>query len=470
MKEILKLSHICTEKPRNFKLQDFNLNICEGDIIYLFANTDVEKNVIINILTGVRNDYTGNIHLYGELKSWNSELAHAGRVFYVDERRQLVYRFNIMENICAMVKGACGDIVIPKNAHYSETQKLLDFLQLSRNPRDQIEDFSHYEKQLVCIAKMLYRGARILLLNGAENTYNMREILHLRQLIRKLADKGIAIVLFQKQPEEILSVCTKCILMRGGSDSKVLFQPEITKERIAEYRIIHSQTEPAFFAEGEMNRTAYRVLGYYDLGIDSNVGFAEYIQRLCQEDLQTQSEVLDLLKTAREPDNVAVIASDSADTMLDNLDLAANLDVYFWSLSARKRVLLQKHYSQYLRKAFLQKFGLDEEIRRIAELSYYERKLLSIYRWMQIGKYSSIILEEPYLNLQGAEVEGMRKYLAELSLEHGSVQIFSKNAAEMVRICDGIILSYNGKFIKYYSKCDFEDMITEAPKIIEGLI
>lgn len=470
MKEILKLSHIFTERPRNFRLQDFNLTICSGDIIYLFANTDVEKYVIIDILTGARKDYTGNIHLYGESKAWNSELAYESRVFYVDERKQLIYRFNIMENICAMVKTSSGDIVIPRHTHYSETKRLLDFLQLSRNPQEQIEDFSHYEKQLVCIAKMLYRGARILLLNGAENMYNMREILHLRQLIKKLADKGVAIVLFQKQPAEILPVCTKCVLMRDGRDSKILFQPEITKEQIAEYRIIQSQAEPDFSREGEKKDSVHRILGYYDLGIDSNVRFGKYMERLCREELHIQTEVYPFLKAARKLENTVVIALDSADTMMENLDLASNLDVYLWCLSARKRILLQKHYSQYLRKAFLQKFELNEEIRKITELSYYERKLLSIYRWMQIGRYSSIILEEPYLNLQGAEVEGMRKYLAELSQEHGSVQIFSKNAAEMVRICDGIILSYNGKYMKYYKKCDFEDLMAEAPQIIEGLI
>lgn len=470
MKEIIKLSHISTEKPRNFRLQDFNLTICGGDVIYLYANTDVEKNIIIEILTGVKRDYTGNIRFCGELKDWDSDFAYKSGVFYIDEKRQLVSSLNVMENICAMGKTSSADIVIPRFTHYTETNKLLEFLQLSKNPQDLVEGFSHYEKQLVCIAKMLYQGARMLLLNGAENKYNIREMLHLKQVITKLADRGIAIVLFQKQPAEILPACTKCILMRSGSDSKILFPPEITKERITEYRIIHSRAEPDLFPEMEKESSTYRILGYYDLGIDSNVRFAEYIQRLCGSGLQIQPEAGAFLKAAEKQENVVIITSDSADTMMENLDLAANLDVYFWSLSSRKRIMLQKHYSQYLRNAFLQKFGLNEEIREIAELSYYEQKLLSIYRWMQIGRYSSIILEEPYLNLQGAEVEGMRRYLEELSRNNDSVQIFSKNAAELVKVCHGIILSYNGEFIKYYSKYNYEDMMKEAPKIFEGLI
>ena len=82
MREILKLSHIYTDAPSNFKLRDFNLTVGSGEVIYLVANTDVEKYLIKDIITGMNADYRGGIYYRNRKQTrWNSQEAYVNGIF-----------------------------------------------------------------------------------------------------------------------------------------------------------------------------------------------------------------------------------------------------------------------------------------------------------------------------------------------------------------------------------------------------
>ena len=57
-----------------------------------------------------------------------------------------------------MKKTAPAEVIIPLGQELRRTREILELIGLQRNPEECIEHFSHLEKQLVCIAKMLYKG------------------------------------------------------------------------------------------------------------------------------------------------------------------------------------------------------------------------------------------------------------------------------------------------------------------------
>lgn len=486
MREILKLTHIYTDAPSNFKLRDFNLTVGSGEVIYLVANTDVEKYLIKDIITGMNADYRGGIYYRNRKQTrWNSQEAYVNGIFYVDERHQLVPKFTIMENICVMKKTAPAEVIIPLGQELRRTREILELIGLQRNPEECIEHFSHFEKQLVCIAKMIYKGAQILMIDGLENKYSMREILHMRSLVSVLSGMDLALIFLQRQPAEMLSICSKCVLMRRGSDVKVLFQPEITRERISEYRLSNTSSEakPENPVQEKVRRISrkfsvknqhgtekrYRIIGYYDLGVDSKVHFREYLQHLNESQVQVSIDG-ELLRDIVDRDGESLIVGiNSVEELMYNLNLGENLAFTFRYMEKRRRYLMRHKLCTYLRMEFLKKFDIDPKVRKLEELSYFERKLLSIYRWLQVGDTRSIILEEPYLNLQGDEIEQMQQYLTTICQEHAPVGIFSKNALELMKTCDVILLSYNQRFIKYYEKEDFDKIIPETTRMIDEL-
>lgn len=486
MKELLKLSHIFTEVPGNFQLQDFNLTIGSGEVIYVVADAEVEKYLIKDIMTGVIKDYSGSIYLYNSRQEkWSSEEAHNCGIFYVDERHQLVSKFTIIENVCVVKKISSGEIFINKYQQYKKTKEILDRIGLRREPDETIEEFSHFEKQLVCVAKMLYQGANVLIIDGLENKFSVREIQLMRRLAAILSSLDLALVFLQRQPTEMLTVCTKCVLMHGGSDVKVLFPPDITKETIAEYRLLHSQvgmktqkekgeqekyiTKKFTAAKRDGQEKKYSIIGYYDLGIDSKIHFGEYLQHLSEEVIRVSVDGMPLREIISKEKEVLIIGINSAQELLPNLNLGENLAFSFRHMEGDRKILMKHRLCSYLCMEFLMKFGINSGYRKLEELDYFERKLLSIYRWLQVGSRKTIILEEPYLNLHGSKIEQMQQYLKEISREYAPVGIFSKDAPEMIRICDAIVMSYNQRYIRFYDKAEFDQIIPEAAMIIDEL-
>lgn len=487
MREILKLSHIDTETPANFKLRDFNLTVGSGEIIYLVANTDVEKYLIKDIITGRCGDYQGSLYYRNrKMHDWNGQKAYDMGVFYVDERHQLVSKFSVLENICVMKKTKPSELVIPMSQELEKTKRILELIGLQKKPGECVEHFSHFEKQLVCIAKMLYKGAELLIVDGMENKYSMREIIHMRNLLSVLKEMDLAVILLQRQPEELLSVSTKCVLMHMGSDAKILFPPQITKESISEYRL-SNVSYPAnqdlqekekkdkistkfLVKDGAGTEERHRIIGYYDLGVDSKVHFKEYIQTLNDRAVQVTVNGCSLQEMAAREDEILNISSNSVSELMYHLDIGENLAFAFRFMEKRPRHLINRKFCSYLRIEFQRKFDIDPRKKRLQDLSYFEQKLLSIYRWMQVGHVGLIILEEPYLNLQGEEIDRMQQYLLEICRKYAPVALFSKNGQELMKTCNAILLSYNRRFIRYYKQEEFDKIIADTTRMIDQLV
>ena len=485
MKEILKLVHIYTGVAEQ-NLKDFNLTAGSGEIIYIEAETDIEKNQICSLLTGTTGDFRGSVYLNGKLQTdWNRQAADSAGIYYVDERHQLVPEMTVFENICVMKQTAPMEVLIPFQKQMKEVRKLLELTGLEKKPGEIIEKFSHFEKQLVCITRLLYRGVRLFVLDGMENKYSMREIRHMKNLVEKLAAMGIGIIFLQRQPAELLQICTKCVLLREGSDAKILFKPEISGNKITDYRLVFSRADVNYteFKPGssrEVNKTCFqleleqgnirtcRTVGFFDRVIDSNIHFKEYLKGLSGGRIKISVGGESLTKLLDDQRKVPLIGGNGPDgELLSNLDLGENLAFAFRYMEKRMRWYLSPRLCLYLKMEFLKKFNMDSKIRSLKEMSYFEKKLLAVYRWTQNGRLRAVILEEPYLNLQGEEIEQMQKYLLDISNGQGPVGIFSKNVTELIKTCEVIILSYNREYVKCYDKKDFGCIIPETARMIE---
>ena len=485
MKEILKLVHVYTGETDQ-DLRDFNLTAGSGEIIYIEAATDIEKNQICSLLTGITGDFRGNIYLHGKLQTgWNRQAADNAGIYFVDEKHQLVPEMTVFENICVMKQTAPSEVLIPFRKQMKEVRNLLELTGLQKKPGEKIGRFSHFEKQLVCIARMLYRGVRLFILDGMENKCSMREIRHMKNLVKKLAAMEIGIIFLQRQPAELLQICTKCVILRDGSDAKILFKPDISGSIIADYRLVFSQigvNHTTFQAKvgQEMNTTCFqiqfengviktcRTIGFFDLVIDSNIHFKEYLSKMTGRKIRVSVNGENLENLLEDRRKIPLIGSAGPDDeLLANLDLGENLAFAFRYMEKGLRWYLSPRLCLYLRMEFLKKFNLDSEIRNLKEMSYFEKKLLAVYRWLQTGNFHAIVLEEPYLNLQGEEIEKMQEYFLDISSRQKPVGIFSKNVAELIKTCEVIILSYNKEYVKYYDKENFDSIIPETARMIE---
>ena len=89
------------------------------------------------------------------------------------------------------------------------------------------------EAQRVEILKLLYRGARILLLDEPTAVLSPPEVAELWKVLRRLRDGGATIVLITHKLDEVMAVSENVTVMRMGETVATMATRETSPERIA---------------------------------------------------------------------------------------------------------------------------------------------------------------------------------------------------------------------------------------------
>jgi general nucleoside transport system ATP-binding protein len=126
-----------------------------------------------------------------------------------------VPNLSILENI---VLGEGGFLVNLGAAEDKVAALLADF-GLDVSPQTEIRHLALGQRQRVEIIKVLMRGSRVLLLDEPTSVLTPGEVTSLLDLLRRLRDQGIAVVLITHKLGEALAVSDRVTILRGGRNA-----------------------------------------------------------------------------------------------------------------------------------------------------------------------------------------------------------------------------------------------------------
>ena len=98
------------------------------------------------------------------------------------------------------------------------TSLLADF-GLDVSPHTEIRHLALGQRQRVEIIKVLFRGSRVLLLDEPTSVLTPGEVTSLLDLLRRLRDQGVAVVLITHKLGEALAVSDRVTILRGGRNA-----------------------------------------------------------------------------------------------------------------------------------------------------------------------------------------------------------------------------------------------------------
>jgi len=99
---------------------------------------------------------------------------------------------------------------------YSETEKVLDKLNVQIDPKDSVCDLHVGQQQIVEIAKALSLDARVIIMDEPTSAISEREIGLLFDLIKSLTERGVAIVYITHKLDELFQIADRVTVMRDG--------------------------------------------------------------------------------------------------------------------------------------------------------------------------------------------------------------------------------------------------------------
>jgi general nucleoside transport system ATP-binding protein len=193
-----------------------SLRIEKGAITGIVGENGAGKSTLMSILYGLYNADAGEIRVEGRaVRMDNPRDAIAHGIGMVHQHFMLVGTFTVLENL---VLGAEGGPLLAGGlaAARAELARLARDYGLAVDPDALVADLSVGEQQRVEILKVLFRGARILILDEPSAVLTPQETDQLFRILATLKAHGVTIVLITHKLREIMAATDAVHVMRQG--------------------------------------------------------------------------------------------------------------------------------------------------------------------------------------------------------------------------------------------------------------
>lgn len=216
---------------------DFNLK--EGEIHVLLGENGAGKTTLMNILYGLYQPTSGEIHIKGEkVDISNPNVAIEKGIGMVHQHFMLVQPFTVAENIVLGTEPSkFGGLKLDVEKAIKDVEKLSQEFGLAVDPNAKIQDISVGMQQRVEILKALYRGADILILDEPTAVLTPQEIEELGVIIRKLANQGKSVILITHKLKEVMSMSDRVTVIRRGKIIETLSTNDTNTDELAELMV-----------------------------------------------------------------------------------------------------------------------------------------------------------------------------------------------------------------------------------------
>ena len=193
--------------------KDIDLTLRNGEILALLGENGSGKTTLMNMLSGLYRPDSGQILIGGKEVSIHSPHdAISLGIGMIHQHFKLVDVLTVQENI---VLGT------PAGKHTArqldeEITSISGKFGLAVEPRRKIYSLSVGEKQTVEILKVLYRGARILILDEPTAVLTPQETEKLFAILRKMKEDGCAVIIITHKLNEVLAISDRVTILRKG--------------------------------------------------------------------------------------------------------------------------------------------------------------------------------------------------------------------------------------------------------------
>ena len=216
-----------------------DLDVRYGEILALLGENGSGKTTLMNMISGIYHPDGGTIYVDGKAASIQSPLdAQNLGIGMIHQHFKLVNIFSAMENI---ELGTPGKKLPPKVLK----QKVLELCEkygLETDPEKPIHAMSVSEKQTVEILKVLYRGARILILDEPTAVLTPQETEKLFAILRQMRKAGCAVIIITHKLNEVLSISDRVTILRKGKSYGTVNTAEVNVSTLTELMVGHAVT------------------------------------------------------------------------------------------------------------------------------------------------------------------------------------------------------------------------------------
>jgi ABC-type sugar transport system ATPase subunit len=456
---------------------DFELRA--GEIHALLGENGAGKSTLIKAIGGAVSLTSGAIEVSGTPVVIRSpQQAHELGISIVHQHGNLVPELSVVENVL-MAGGLVrrGKLFVNWDASRAQVRELLDRVGLSDvDPRTEVDELGPHQVAMVAIAKAIANDAKIIILDEPTSALQPEEVEIVFGHMRRLAAEGIGFVFVTHRLSEVFKVSDRITVMRDGRlvgtwqtlefthDSLVdqLVGPEASVVDVVRTPVLLSG-EPLLDVidlRGDVLRgvnlqvRAGEVVGIASLpgegagelieslyGMRRSTGAVHIAGRKRPPRSPREAIAAGFALVPKERHRQAIVADFS---VRENVTLASTgTFVTDPILRLMRRGKEKARTSVVTERLSLKSSGLEAQV---GTLSGGNQQKVVLGRWLLRGA-SIYLMDSPTAAVDVQTKSEIYALARELALDGAAVIFTSTEIEEFVRVCDRVLVLYNGEVI-----------------------
>ncbi|MFB2580337.1 sugar ABC transporter ATP-binding protein [Herbiconiux sp. P15] len=197
-------------------LIDVEFDLKPGEVVALLGENGAGKSTLVKVLSGLVTPDTGTITMDGEVVSLSSSArSQAAGIAVVQQEYSTVGTLSVAENL--VLGKAHSPFFWTRGRLRTEAKELLAEVGLGHiDPSTKVEELSVAEMQLLEVARVLAREARVVIFDEPTAALSDAETEKVLAVVRKLAGKGISVVYVTHRLPEVFAIADRVSIFRNG--------------------------------------------------------------------------------------------------------------------------------------------------------------------------------------------------------------------------------------------------------------
>ena len=211
------------------------LNVRPGEILALLGENGSGKTTLMNMLSGIYKPDSGSIFVDGKQVTINSpEDAKKLGIGMVHQHFKLVDVFSAADNIW-MGREKPG--LLLKKDRYAQIEEISQKFGFEIDPRKKVYNMAVSEKQTLEIVKVLYYGAKVIILDEPTAVLTVQEIEKLFKVLRRMKEDGHSIIIITHKLNEVMEISDRVAILRKGAYITTVDTAQTNEQALTEWMV-----------------------------------------------------------------------------------------------------------------------------------------------------------------------------------------------------------------------------------------